>query len=60
MKSGYGTCKGCFWEDQCGESGGCMYYTPLFQDDEDCERYYEEILRENALVYEEFTNEQND
>lgn len=58
MKSGAGTCSGCYWYEKCDGDYPCEDYTPLDDTQADIE-FYQTILRENKEEYRSFVEEMN-
>ena len=48
-----GSCKGCYWEDQCGDGDGCDEYTPLFENESEIEN----LIDENKIAYRKAFND---
>lgn len=58
MENEKNTCQGCYWEDRCCSTEVCDDYTPINNDDSNI-AFYNDILCENAQVYNELLKEQD-
>lgn len=54
------SCKGCMWEDQCGNRGRCEYYYNILKEEEMLEEEFNQELKERIEEYDEIIAEFDD